>query len=177
MTGDRIRLLFGAALIAGVLAGAPGAAAAEAKDAEKDNALRKAGRRVRLGGVIAGAGYAHSTGYAGFWPYSSWSRWPGYWYSPFYDPWWGGGFFHPGYFTGFGRAPGMGEVRIREAAKDSEVYLDGAYAGTAGKLKSAGAYNLELCADQDSYSKRIYVLSGKRLEIRPKFARDKESKP
>jgi hypothetical protein len=63
----------------------------------------------------------------------------------------------------------MGEVKVSSAPKDSLVYIDGAYAGLAGKLKSMwlepGAYNLRILAGDQSYEKRIYVLSGKTLEL------------
>jgi hypothetical protein len=41
-----------------------------------------------------------------------------------------------------------------------------------------GAYNLELRTNGDSYTKRIYVLSGKRLTIDPEFPKPaKEARP
>jgi hypothetical protein len=170
MTHAAHRRLFGAAFLAGALILAPGIACA---GSEKDQTSAKRGPRVRLGGVMVGVGYTHSTGYPAHWPYPYWSRWAYPWYSPFYDPWWGGGFFHPGYFTGFRQGPGMGEVKIRGEVRDAEVYLDGAFAGTADKLKSmwleAGAYDLELRAPDETYKKRIYVLTGKRLDLRPVF--------
>jgi hypothetical protein len=126
-------------------------------------------------------GYAHSTGYPGYWGYPySWSRWGVPWFVPHYDPWWGAGYFHPGYFTGFPRGINMGEVKLRGDLKDADVYLDGAYAGPASKLKSIwlepGAYNLELRAADERYRKRVYVLTGKRLDIRPEFAQKESEK-
>jgi len=185
MTHPDLRRLFGAVVLTGAMLIAPSPASAGSKDGDskEEKPVEKRGRRVRLGGIMVSAGYAHSTGYPGYyWPYPYWSRWISPWYSPFYDPCWGGGFFHPGYFSGFRQGPGMGEVKIRGEAKNAEVYLDGAYAGTADKLKSmwleSGAYNLELRAGDDTFRKRIYVLTGKRLDIRPEFEwkADKESK-
>ncbi len=124
--------------------------------------------RVRLAGVSVGAGYSHFSGpYYGY-PYS---YWPGY-----YSPAWGlypsmyYPMFHPGFYNGFAQGPQMGEVRLRTEALRAEVYLDGAYAGTAGDLKSMwlepGAYSLEVKnAGGASFSRRIYVLSGKSLRI------------
>ena len=154
------------------------------KDSSDQDAEPKSGRRrFRIGGIMIGAGYSHYSGYPG-WRYPYWS--PGYW-SPwywsaysFYDPWFYGPFFHPGYFTGFARGMNMGEIKLRNSPKDAAVFLDGAYAGTADKLKTMwlepGAYNLELRTAGSSFSKRVYVLSGKTLAIVPEFSRltDKE---
>jgi hypothetical protein len=78
-----------------------------------------------------------------------------------------------GYFTGFARRGHMGEVRLRGQEKDAAVYLDGGYAGTADKLKTIwlepGAYQLELRHAKGTYARKIYVLSGKSLTIRPEF--------
>ncbi len=116
--------------------------------------------RIRLGGVMIGAGYSHWSG-GPFYPY--YSR-----YSPWYDPFYYG-WLHPRFYTGFSYQPNMGEVKLKSAPKDSDVYLDGAYAGTAGKLKNMwlqpGAYNLEVRSGDRSFKKRIYVLSGKTLDI------------
>jgi hypothetical protein len=77
----------------------------------------------------------------------------------------------------------MGEVKIRTAEKDASVFIDGGYAGVADKLRSIwldpGAYNIELHAGQRSYSKRIYVLSGKRVTLEPEFQvrAEKEARP
>jgi PEGA domain len=115
--------------------------------------------RVRFGGVVVGAGYGY---YRGF-PY----------FSPFYYDRYFYGFapLYPGYFTGFAFAPNLGEVKLRTSAKDGEVFLNGAYAGEAAKLKSMwldpGAYDLEVrSAGHAVYGRRIYVLTGKTLRIR-----------
>ena len=120
--------------------------------------------RVRLGGIAVTAGY---TNFGGF---------PFYPYLPFaYDPFWFAfnPYFYPGYFTGFGYQADKGEVKLRDiGSRDATVYLDGAYAGPASKLKSMwldpGAYNLEIrSASGDTFERRIYVLTGKTLNIRP----------
>lgn len=131
--------------------------------------------RVRLGGISVGAFYSHFSGpYYGSYscgPYGYrplfWNAWGPY-CSPFFDLYMP--LYHPGYYTGFFRGPNMGEVRLQTSSKKDEVFLDGAYAGPAEKLKSMwlepGVYNLEVRADsRASFSRRIYVLSGKTLRI------------
>jgi hypothetical protein len=128
-----------------------------------------AGRRIRLGGLGVSAGYMSGPAWWG--PGSAWYG-PGLWrpYGPaWWDPWWYNGWAHPGFWGGFVQGPGMGEVKVSSAPKGSLVYIDGAYAGLAGKLKSMwlepGAYNLRIRSGDQSYEKRIYVLSGKTLEL------------
>jgi hypothetical protein len=107
----------------------------------------------RSPGVFAGVGYA--------------SPW---YYSPYY--------FHPWYGTGFARGPAMGQVKLHAPSPGDEVFLDGAFAGTAHDLKSMwlapGVYNLEVRpASGPAWTKRIYVLTGRtlRLDARPEGAR------
>jgi PEGA domain len=123
--------------------------------------------RVHLGGVTIGAGYTHYGAPYYYWPYA----YPYYWGMagpymwPYSDNW--SLPYPPGSFAqGYGR----GEVKLDSSAKSAEVYIDGAYAGVAQDLKSIwldpGAYNLELKAEgYQSYTKRIYVLSGKSLTV------------
>lgn len=76
---------------------------------------------------------------------------------------------YPGFWYGYGFSDGRGEIKLNSAPKDAEVYIDGAFAGTAGKLKSMwldpGIYQLEV---GENYRKKVYVLGGKslRLEVR-----------
>jgi hypothetical protein len=92
------------------------------------------------------------------------------WYGPgwgWYGPYgWGWGY-------GYGYAPvaRSGEVKFENVAKDALVYVDGAYAGTAGKLKKfalrTGNHDLEL-RDPSGHAfqkEKIDVLPGKTLEI------------
>lgn len=137
------------------------------------------GRRIRLGGVSVNAGYVRGPMWWG--PYSygympaAWG--PGYWrpWGPaWWDPFWFNGWAHPGFWNGFAYGPGTGEVKLNSAPKEAMVYLDGAFAGTADKLKNIwlepGAYNLELRDDQGrSWEKRIYVLTGKTLALKPEL--------
>jgi hypothetical protein len=131
-------------------------------------------RRVRLGGIAVGANY---TSGPGWYPYSYYGP---YW-RPWglYDPYWYSPFISPGLYTGFTYGPNMGEIKLTASDKEASVYLDGAYAGTANKLKSIwlepGAYNLEVRdTGGHSYTRRVYILSGKTLRINANLA---EAKP
>jgi hypothetical protein len=110
-------------------------------------------------------------GYGGFYP--GWGRY--YMYDPFwYSPW-----IHPGLYTGFAYQPNMGEVKLKSPVRDAAVYIDGAYAGPAEKLKSLwlepGVYKIELrdTAGQ-RFERRVYVLTGKTLDLRAKLEPAKE---
>jgi len=115
---------------------------------------------VRFGGLVVGAGYSSGPS----------------WYPRYglYDPFWYGPYVYPGLYTGFMQQPNMGQVKLEATDKNASVYVDGAFAGSAQKLKSfwlaPGVYNLELRDDrQRSFRQRVYVLSGKTLAIRPKL--------
>jgi hypothetical protein len=131
-------------------------------------------RRVRLGSITVGGSYISGPGWYGYGP--GWYG-PGFW-APYragwWDPFWYGPFVHPGYFGGFRQGPGMGELKLKDAPKEAMVFLDGAYAGTVEKLKSMwlepGIYNLEVKDDSGrTWKQRVYVLSGKKLELQPKL--------
>ncbi|HEV2991096.1 MAG TPA: PEGA domain-containing protein [Candidatus Angelobacter sp.] len=134
---------------------------------------------VRLGTIGVGAGYTRFSGpffynpfLFGFYPYS-------FGYSPFfYDPFFYSPFYSPGYYGGFSYSNGKGEVKLSGAPKTAEVYLNGGYAGVAGKLKSIwlepGAYDLSVSSSgSGTFHQRIYVLSGKSLKIAVKPSQDK----
>ena len=113
---------------------------------------------VRLGGVSVGGGYARGFFYR---PYYS--------YGPCcmgYDPFWSA---TPWYYPGYSTAPEAGKVVLQHAAPDAQVYIEGGYAGEAGKLKSLrlqpGVYDLEVRSVAGNFQQRIYVLSGKTLKI------------
>ncbi len=138
--------------------------------------------RVRLGGVVVGAGYSHFSGpYYSRYPYYGWPYGP--YYLPFYGWAWYDPFFHSGFYNGFAREADKGEVRLRTDEPKAEVYLDGAYAGRAEERKSMwldpGAYNLEVRADNRApFSRRIYVLTGKVLKIEASLGpQGQETKP
>lgn len=129
-------------------------------------------RKVRLGGIFVSAGYSHFSGR----PYY-YGPWGPYFYPPYFShPY----FYHPYYGTGFARGLHQGEVKLRTARKDAEVFIDGAYAGTARDLGTLwldpGAYNLEVRdPGRTPYTRRIYVLSGKTLRI--DATREPEARP
>jgi hypothetical protein len=124
--------------------------------------------RVRLGGVTAGFNYTNGPGWYGPWGYG-----PGF-YRPYwgmYDPFWTSAYIHPGLYQGFASTgPNMGQIKL-DAPKDASVYLDGAFAGTVQKLKSIwlepGIYELQVAnPGGGEFKKKVYVLSGKTLNIR-----------
>lgn len=91
------------------------------------------------------------------------------WYSPWYSPYWGP------YPYGYYAVRATGEVKFDTKAKDAEVFIDGAYAGTVGKLKSLklrpGTYNIEVREQgQATYAEKIYVVAGKTLHLKPELA-------
>ena len=149
----------------------PGQPAGSAAARDKDP-----GRRIRLGGITMSGSYIGGPAWRPFGP--AWYG-PG-WYGPYgggwWDPFWYGPYLHPAYFSGFQQGPGMGELKLKDAPKDAMVFLDGAYAGTADKLKNMwlepGIYNLEIKDESGrTWKQRVYVLSGKELELKPKLER------
>jgi len=91
------------------------------------------------------------------------------WYGPYYGPY---GFSGPYGPYGPYVYPSAGEVKLDTKAKDAEVFINGAYAGQAGKLKSMwlrpNAYDLEIRAPgRTPYEERIYVVAGKTLHVHP----------
>lgn len=93
---------------------------------------------------------------------------PGWgWYSPFYY----GSYYGPYYGRMYQNS---GEVKLDTEVKDADVLINGAYAGTTGKLKSfrlrPNTYDLEIRAPgRTRYAERIHVLAGKTLRIRPEL--------
>jgi PEGA domain len=147
-----------------------------AKDVEIP--VRKSNIRWHLGTISVGAGYSSGPYYGpyGYYPYGPYALYPGDWvYSSLWDPMWGG---YPYYASGsFAYNNGRGELRLTADPKLAEVYIDGAYAGTADRLKSMwldpGAYDLTVSAkDRESFHQRVYVLSGKSLKITAKLGSD-----
>ncbi len=97
-----------------------------------------------------------------------WGGWygPGWgWYGPYAYGW--------GYPYGYGYGPAAraGEVKLDGFAKDTLVYVDGGYAGTAGKLKKfalkTGDHNIEFRdpSGHAFHQEKIDVLPGKTLEL------------
>ena len=86
-----------------------------------------------------------------------------------YSPYWGG---YPYPYGDYYYAPTTGAVKFDTKVKDAEVYIDGAYAGTVGKLKTMnlrpGSYDIEVRAPgRTQFDKRVYVAAGKTLHLNP----------
>jgi len=121
---------------------------------------------VHLGGISVSGGYGYYSGQ--YWPGYYGGFYPPPFYGGWYDPWFGPSYYAPVYF-----APQIdkGQVNLQTSEKDAEVYLDGAYAGPASKLKSfwlaPGVYQLQVRSNgQTVHEKRIYVLTGKTLKLK-----------
>lgn len=130
--------------------------------------------RIHLRGVSVGVGYSHFSRpyYPGFYPPYFSPYYPGFypgWASyGWWDPFWGPYASPMAYNV---RAADKGEVHLKDAAPQSEVYIDGAYAGLVKDLRTLwlapGAYDVEVrAANQTPVQKKIYVLTGKTLNVR-----------
>jgi hypothetical protein len=67
-----------------------------------------------------------------------------------------------------------GELQLKTNVKDADVFINGAYAGKAGKLKSmwllANTYSLEIRAPGHTpFTEKIYVVPGKTLKVDADF--------
>jgi hypothetical protein len=157
---------------------------AQTSKAEKES---KGKTHFRLGGIGIGAGYTHfSDNYyvRPFWPYPYGFGYSPFFYDSFYYPSYDPVFYRP-YLSSFAPYPypyelayeaGKGEVKLEAEPKTAEVRLDGAYAGTAEKLKSMwlapGAYDLTVSSANGGervFHERIYVLSGKTVKIKARL--------
>jgi hypothetical protein len=95
-----------------------------------------------------------------------WGWYAPYYYGPYgpYAPFGPYGFYGPyGY-------PNAGEVKLHTNVKDAQVFINGSYAGTAGKLKTMwlrpNTYDLEIRApDGAEFTERIYVVAGKTVNV------------
>lgn len=87
----------------------------------------------------------------------------GYGYGPYYYDY---GYWPPAH-------PNAGQVKIDTKVKDAQVYVNGAYAGMVGELKSSmwlrqGTYNIEVRSPGGpSYASQVYVITGKTLHVHP----------
>ena len=99
-------------------------------------------------GVFVGSGFAPM-------------GWYGYGYGPYsYGPYYG--------------VPNVGQVKLDTKVKDAQVFVDGAYAGTSGKLKTMwmrpGTYTIEMrAAGHPQIAEKIYVVAGKTVHVEPGF--------
>lgn len=150
-------------------------ASEQATKAQKKEGQAAHNWHVHVGTVRLGASYTRfSDGFlvspywgGGFYPY--YLGYTPFFYDPFYDfP-----FYGPD-ITRLEYGPDKGEVHLEAKPSSASVFLDDAYAGTAGKLKhfwlAPGAYDLTVAAaDGSEFRQRIYVLSGKSIKVRAKF--------
>ncbi len=144
-------------------------------------------RRIRphLGPVTLGTGYDTYSGPIALPLYYSYaySRWNYYSYGPFWgSPFWGpSSFGYPPYTSVLRAGTDEGHVRLRIDPATAEVLINRAYAGTVAGLKGSiwlkpGAY--DLCVKAPGYvafRRRIYVLSGKKIEIDARLSRSGSS--
>ena len=154
-------------------------------DLKREDSDRDHKTHVRLGGVFVSASYTHFPDrfFYPYWPYGFYPysfAYAPFFYGPFYSPYYGP--FYGPYYTGFSYAADKGEVKLSANPKDAQVYVDGAYAGTADHLKKiwldSGAYNISISAPgRETFEQRIYVLSGKSLKIEARLAPGKSPKP
>ncbi len=89
------------------------------------------------------------------------------WYSPYWGP-------YPYAYGYYDYIPATGAVKFDTGVKDAEVYIDGAYAGTVGKLKTMnlrpGTYDIEVRAPgRTQFDKKVYVAAGKTLHLNPEL--------
>ena len=87
-------------------------------------------------------------------------------YAPYWEP------YPYGYYGGEYGVPTTGAVKFDTSVKDAEVYINGAYAGTVGKLKPMslrpGSYDIEVRAPgRTQFDKKVYVAAGKTLHLNP----------
>ncbi|SRR5258705_3343187 len=87
------------------------------------------------------------------------------WYSPYWGP-------YPYGYGYYGYARATGAVKFDTDVKDAEVYINGAYAGTVGKLKTLnlqpGSYDIEVRAvGRAQFDKKVYIAAGKTLHLNP----------
>jgi hypothetical protein len=89
-----------------------------------------------------------------------------------YSPYWGAPY--PYSYGYYGYGPATGAVKFDTDVKAAEVYIDGAYAGTVGKLKTMhlkpGSYDIEVRAPgRTQFDKKVYIAAGKTLHLNPEL--------
>jgi hypothetical protein len=96
------------------------------------------------------------------------------WYAPY--PYWG----PYGYYYGEGYGSAYpGEVKLITQDKEARVYVDGGYAGTAGKLKkfrlAPGQHDIELrdITGKVLHEERITVIPGKTVNVDANYSAPK----
>jgi hypothetical protein len=96
--------------------------------------------------------------YSYYYPYRAWGWGVGWgWGNPY-------GYYQPYY------PEATGKIKLKDYIKSDQVYIDGAYAGTAAKMKTVkldpGRYTIEIRRQGTEILKRsVYVVAGKTVEI------------
>ena len=128
-------------------------------------------RSIRVAGLVLGclllavvpvAAQGHWRGHVAVVPMVRPWGWYGFGYG-FYEPY---GYYYP--FATY--RENSGEVKLDTNVKNADVYINGALAGTAGKLKSiwlrADAYNLEIRAQgYTPFEQKVFVIAGKTIRV------------
>jgi hypothetical protein len=88
--------------------------------------------------------------------------WGPYWASPYWGP----------YYGYYDNLPTTGSLKFDTHDKDAEVYVNGAYAGTVGKLKTMhlrqGSYDIEVRGQgRSQFDQKVYIAAGKTLHLNP----------
>ena len=87
------------------------------------------------------------------------------WYTPYWGP-------YPYPYGVYHYGPKTGAVKFDTKVKDAEVYVNGAYAGKIGKLKTMnlrpGSYDIEIRdAGRTQFEEKVYVMAGKTVHLNP----------
>ena len=85
-----------------------------------------------------------------------------------WGPYWGP---YP-YYGYYGNAPETGALKFDTKDKSAEVYVNGAYAGTIGELKTMhlkpGSYDIEVREQgRTQLDQNVYIAAGKTLRLNP----------
>jgi hypothetical protein len=86
-----------------------------------------------------------------------------------YAPVWGA---YPYPYYGYYPAPVTGDVKFDTHDKQAQVYIDGAYAGTVGQVKTMhlhpGSYDIEVRGKAGTdFNEKVYIAAGKTLHLNP----------
>lgn len=94
-------------------------------------------------------------------------------------PYWGWGPYPSPYYGYYDYGPTTGDVKFDTHAKDAQVYINGAYAGTIKEVKTLhlrpGSYDIEVRDQgQTQLEQKVYVAAGKTLHLRPDMQSQEE---
>lgn len=78
--------------------------------------------------------------------------------------------------------PNAGTIKVQTSVKDARVFIDGAYAGTAGNLKSmpmqAGTYTIEVQSPgRAPFRQQVFVVAGKTIRIHAELTPEPKEVP